>query len=32
MLHGHLKDDKYDNADENLRKEIKNVSNTNNIG
>ena len=32
MLHGHLKDGKYDNADESLRKETKNVSNTNNIG
>ena len=32
MLHDYLKDSKYDNADENLRKETKNVSNTNNIG
>lgn len=32
MLHDYLKDGKYDNADENLRKETKNVSNTNNIG
>ena len=32
MLHGHLKDGKCDNVDENLRKENKSVSNTNNIG
>ena len=31
MLHDHLKVGKYDNADENLRKETKSVSNRNNI-
>ena len=32
MLHGYLKDGKYDKADENLRNKTKSVSNTNNIG
>ena len=30
MLHDHLKSGKYDNADENLRKETESVSNANN--
>ena len=31
MLHDHLKAGKYDNSNQNLRKEVSGISNTNNI-